>query len=107
MLDISTIRRMSREAAKKAASEGLEPYILWPGEEDDFPPFPFPFIGDYRPKGYRLCKKYFVDSSGLGAEDEPALTIDRFIKCLKPGRGYAVIEAGQFQVIVGEFKKLD
>jgi hypothetical protein len=34
------------------------------------------------------------------------LTQGQFIKELKPGMGYAVIEAGEFQVYVGEFKKL-
>jgi hypothetical protein len=37
---------------------------------------------------------------------EPALTQGQFIDRMKPGMGYAVIEEGQFQVYVGEFKKL-
>lgn len=47
----------------------------------------------------------FVDSSGFGAEDEPALTIKQFYEQVKAGLGYAVIEAGQFQVYVGVFEK--
>lgn len=47
--------------------------------------------------------RFFVDSSGWGTENEPALTINQFLKKVKAGRYYAIIEAGQFQVHVGEF----
>ena len=46
---------------------------------------------------------FFVDSSGWGEEGDPALTLDQFLKKIKAGRYYAVIEAGQFQVFVGEY----
>ena len=47
--------------------------------------------------------RFFVDSSGWGQEDEPALTINQFLKKIKAGKYYAIIEAGQFQVYVGEY----
>jgi len=49
--------------------------------------------------------RFFVDSSGWGQEDEPALTLGQFLKKIKAGRYYAIIEAGQFQVHVGEYVK--
>lgn len=63
-------------------------------------------------KGYELIQELFVDSSGFGADDEPALTQNRFMNELSRiiaennGRVYATItNAGQFQVYVGLFKK--
>lgn len=62
-------------------------------------------------KGYKLLKEFFVDSSGFGAEDELALTVDQFNRELKQfitkhGKATAKITgAGQFQVYVGLFSK--
>jgi hypothetical protein len=97
---------MSQKAAVRAAREHRKPYIL---EQDDFiePELVrFPFLGTYVPKGWVMVKTFFVDSSGFGDESEPSLTHDQFIKKLTVGRGYAIIEAGEFQVYVGEFVKI-
>jgi len=100
------IRAMSDRAARKAARKKLYPYMIESqGEIEDMPPFPFPFIGSYVPRGWKMVDSYFVDSSGFGGENEPALTAERFIGKLKVGKGYAVIEQGQFQVYVGEFER--
>jgi hypothetical protein len=48
-------------------------------------------------------EEYFVDKTGWGASYEPALTIEKFIKKLIPGRAYAIIEEGEMQCYVGEF----
>jgi hypothetical protein len=62
-------------------------------------------------KGYTLVKEFFVDSSGLGTEDEPALTRVQFeIELIKLLNEYGALDAtitraGQFQVYVGLFKK--
>jgi len=82
------------------------PYLFKKEDRDHFPPFPFPNIGDFRPKGWELTESYFVDSSGFGSDNEPALTVRQFLKKLQDGFGYAIIEEGQFQVYVGEFKKV-
>lgn len=104
MFDLDTIKRMNEDRARE--SKGQQPYIIKStGEIANMPPFPFPNFGNYRPKGWTLVETHFVDSSGFGAEDEPALTPEQFKKRLKVGYGYAIVEAGQFQAIVGEFKK--
>lgn len=104
MFDLSTIKSMNK--AKEAKKEKLEPFIIYSlNQIDKMPPFPFPNIGSYKPKGWKLFNKYFVDSSGLGNSGEPALTIEAFMRKLKIGYGYAIIEAGQFQVYVGEYKR--
>ena len=76
MLDLATIHEMAAEAAQEAAQEGREPYEYWDGEPIG-PPFHFPFLGDYAPAGWRKRDgddgDLFVDSSGLGEDDEAAL----------------------------------
>jgi hypothetical protein len=105
MMSLAQIAENSRKAAKKAAREHRKPYLFEEEDRVKFPPFPFPNIGDYRPGGWKLVETYFVDSSGWGSPGEAALTIDAFLQVLKPGFGYAIIEAGEFQVYIGEFRR--
>ena len=62
-------------------------------------------------KGYELIKNLFVDSSGFGSPDEPAMTASQFINELtaiikKYGMVYATITGvGKFQVYVGLFTR--
>ncbi len=65
-----------------------------------------PNIGDYRPRGWKLVEHRLVDKTGLGLEYEPALTVPglmRWVRSMGPGNGYAIIEEGQFQVVLGRF----
>lgn len=110
MMSLGTIRDMQREAAMRAAQEGMKPFVTWPEDIAAFKQaggFPFPFIGDYVPDGWTLEDTYFVDSSGFGTEGEAALTFDAFIRILEEyiGHGWAITEAGQFQVYVGRYTK--
>ena len=105
MMSLNQIADLSRKQARLAAKLHKKPYTLWEEDLKHMPPFPFPNIGSYRPKGWELVEEYFVDKTGFGADDEPALTIQGFLKVLKPGMGYAIIEEGEFQCYVGEFKK--
>lgn len=56
--------------------------------------------------GYKLVDTYFVDNSGFGSESELALTFNRFLTKVKAGYFYGIREAGQFQVYIGEYKKI-
>jgi len=103
MMSLSQIHELSDSAARKARRHDKRPYIVWPGDTERMKSFPFPFLGSYTPKGWKLVETYFVDATGLGNSNEPALTIDAFRSKLKPGMGYAIVEAGQFQVVVGEY----
>ena len=103
MMSLSSIRQMSREACRKAAKAGAFPYVpLHEDEIDAFPPFPFPFLGDYRPKGWKLVDTLFVDSSGFGEDDETALSVPQLKAKLRElqrsGKtyGYGIVEAGPF-----------
>lgn len=107
MMDLQTIKRMNNEKAKESKRDNVEPFVIESQEQlNSFEGFPFPHIGDYRPKGWKLIEKYFVDSSGFGRNNEMALSVSQFIKKLKVGYGYAIIEAGQFQVYVAEFRRI-
>jgi len=106
MMSLEQIRALSAERAREAAEEGMEPFIVWEDDLKAIPPFPFPFLGDYVPEGWKMVTEYFVDSSGFGEEGEGALTAEQFASKIVVGRGYAVTEAGQFQVYVGEYEKV-
>ena len=68
-------------------------------------------IGTMELKGYELIDDLFVDKSGMGADNKPALTTDQFIKQVEKavvlnGTIYSTItNEGQFQLYIGLFKK--
>ena len=63
-------------------------------------------IGDETPVGYEKTNLFFVDNSGMGTRGEPALVMQDFLSKIKEGYFYGITSAGQFQVYIGEFKKL-
>lgn len=65
-----------------------------------------PNIGDNIPLGYEKVKEYFVDNSGFGTRGEPAYTFNCFLNEVKAGYYYAITSVGQFQVYIGEFRKI-
>jgi len=114
MYGLETIRAMNRSAAEKATDEGLQPFVLdCPSLFDEMPPFPFPHLGD-------LCEEVddrkeridtlFVDTSGFGADNEPALSINQFVAKLKhlldehSEISVAIESAGQFQAYIAIWK---
>jgi len=114
MMTGSAIRELSRRAARNAARRHKTPFLIekediedWKAGRPSASARSIPFLGDYVPKGWKRTDRrpLFVDSSGFGSEGEPALTISRFLEALTVGMGYAVIEAGQFQVYVAEYAK--
>jgi hypothetical protein len=104
MMSLDAIHAINDEKAEEARMEGKTPFVVV-SPASILPPFPFPHIGSYRPSGWNLIETYFVDSSGFGSEGEAAMTVEEFMDAIKPNHGYAIIEAGQFQVRVGEFVK--
>ena len=107
------LRVKSQLAAFYAARNAGRPYLVRQEDIDawkaawSLPRLPFPFTGTRRWRGYRLSGRYVVDSSRYGLEYEPTLTIAALIERLKPDHGYAIIEADDCRVIVGEFKPRD
>ena len=115
MWDLETIRQINREAGDRARTNGLEPFRLErEAQLDLMPPFPFPNLGDDAvelDKQHERVDSLFVDKSGFGATDEPALTIDqltdRLRDLLRENEGgvlLAIEEEGPFQLYVGVWR---
>jgi len=103
MFSLQTINAMADRAAVKARRNKRAPYVAKCDGDDGV--FKMPNFGTYRNPRWELIQEFFVDSSGFGSDYEPALTVKRFLSKVRTGQGYAVIEQGQFQVVIGEFKK--
>lgn len=122
MLDTATINHMSDVAAYRAAEEGRYPLTIWKPEDAHG----LPFLGSYCPPGWRPARwvedkvekprrwvyatsapevAVEVDSSGFGSTREPALTFPELGDYIMANKslGWAIIEAGEFQVVVGGF----
>jgi len=117
MMSLQTIRQLSRDAAIRAVRDNRIPFTVEPQDLVDWRAqftagklrLPFPFLGDYVPQGWRRTVRdpLFVDSTGSGREDEPALTVRATIEALIPGKAYAIIEGGQFELYLGEYERDD
>jgi hypothetical protein len=111
MMSLETIRAMSRDAGIEAAESAVTPKFFWDSDIESLKDGDIdglkaiPNLGDYVPEGFELVENHFVDSSGFGAEDEPALTIGQFVDKLGTKNGYAITESGQFQLNIGEFAR--
>jgi hypothetical protein len=108
MLSPATIAELCRRQARIAARHKHLPLIVEAEDKQSGDRLArhlrgIPNIGSYRPKGWTLVETYFVDKTGLGRREEPALTFVQFLGAVQAGRGYAIIEEGLFQVVVGEF----
>lgn len=57
--------------------------------------------------GTRGHEALLVDSTGFGDRGELALTQEQFSEFIQrhPGYGYAITEAGQFQVVVAVYRR--
>ena len=102
MMSLESIKQTNREIHNRAKRLKRLPKIA---RFDSEKLEGIPNIGGYRPKGFKLIEKLFVDKTGFD-EDGPAMSIAAFHRQIKEGLGYAVIEEGQFQVYVGVFRKL-
>jgi len=110
---LGAIIAINEEIAAEADQEKRIPFVP-DGPEDvlRFPPFPFPNLGYYEPPGWEVTgQHWFVDKTGRGDEDEPALTVRRFreeLRCYiaeNPGHGLAITEDGEFQAVVSAFRR--
>ena len=114
MMDPRQIECESRKAARESCRLGKLPYIVWPQDlatwkaaiaNDESPRLPFPALGDRSPRGYKLERELFVDSSGWGSTSEPATTIPELINNeLRTGFAYSIGDIGQFQLYLREWR---
>ncbi|GAG05430.1 unnamed protein product [marine sediment metagenome] len=103
MMGLETIRKVNEEKCQQAEKSGLLPKVIL-GKTTIEEIKSIPHIGDFRPDGFELVATHFVDNSGFGGEHEPALTFKQFMNQIEKGHAYAIIEAGQFQIHIGEFE---
>lgn len=141
MFDSQVIRQMSDEAAAKAKRKGVQPMKLMTVEAAFNRMRQSPFVGDYVPKGWRPMKRselassallvkhlwkpwrdsdsdespvyFFVDNSGMGRDDELALSgsqtklvaeeLAKLAAATEKTIGTALVEVGQFQAVLGVF----
>jgi hypothetical protein len=119
MMSPEAIRSLSREKAAEAAKRNLKPFVVDAHDLADWlsavdggkcPKIPVPFLGYHVPDGWEMDEDtYFVDSTGWDVNDAggPAMSVGEFVRALEPGVGYAVIEAGEFQVVVAKYRRLN
>jgi hypothetical protein len=112
MMSLEVIVAVNNEIARQAAREGLVPYVPLSADEVDTP-FTFPNIGSLKLRGWkRTGQTWFVDKCGQGGTWEPALTWRQFRQRLTgyifrhPGHGFAIVEEGEFQVVVSAFRRV-
>jgi hypothetical protein len=111
MMSIEYILKLSKEQGSAASRADLQPRVFFNAADRKANFSSIPNMGQYRASkhGWRLVEHETVDKSGFGAEDEPALTVRGFQSWMaryddKPGIGWAIIEEGQFQVVIGRFE---
>ncbi len=113
MFGLETIIEMNRAAAEKVEAEGTEPLLLPVGFEWPPPGPGIPFFGDAADgldETHERVETLFVDTSGWGAEDEPALTLTQLearLRELVEEHGpvqVATTDQGQFQAHLGVWK---
>lgn len=101
------IRQVNSDQATKAKFMSWEPMVLQEPLARTLRTLKH--LGDYVPEGWDLVETHFVDASGFGEEGEAALTIDQFEALIRAdmNSGWAIVEAGQFQVYIGQFRNTE
>jgi len=112
MMSLNQINDANRDAAVHAAVDRTEPFVTTSQDIATWKngrgfPLPFPYLGEYDPPGYEMDgEPLFVDTSGFGTSDEPALSVDQMLNALQPGTGYAFTSIGQFQAYLQPYRVL-
>jgi len=137
MMDIETIVAMNKKQGRKAKRNGRAPTQF---EEEDIiqaeeglltPLKKITNLGNYIPKGWKrfntnelkdqLGLPYdwkfldngglFVDSSGFGSDNEPALSVRQCLETIsklfriRGDLGFAICSEGQFQLTIGVYEE--
>ncbi len=116
MMSLQAIKDLSQGAAIRAAHAKRVPLVIEREDADSrdrlFQALQrIPNLGSYVPEGWSEVQRYLVDSSGWSDPQELAshgcFSLEGLMDEVKIGRGYAIVEEGQFQVKVGEFVKIN
>ena len=112
MMSLEAIVAVNEEIAVRAAAERLKPFVPeGPGDIAHWERLPFPNFGYFVPPCWeKTDAEWFVDKTGHGLDWEPALSASRFRAALReyaathPLHGYAIVEEGPFQAMIGAFR---
>lgn len=115
MMDYSQISDIVRQQTRKAKKAGRKPASIREYTGENYRAFirRIPFLGDYVPTGWEVAteiESLFVDKTGLGGSDEPALNLDQFKRKLDNFKlsgdnfGFGIIEEGEFQVYIQVYR---
>ena len=108
MMSASQIADIADQAARKAKRAHRQPLVFESQHHVEGAYYTLPNLGSYRPKGWKLEEYRTVDKYGID-DNGPAMTIPAMLAWFKvhlpeaTTSGYALIEEGQFQVVVGRF----
>ena len=138
MMDIETIVAMNKDQGRRSKRNAVKPIRfddedIEKAKEGSVTPLQkIVNLGDYVPKGWRRFNArsiedklnipfswkilnnggLFVDSSGMGSDNEPALSVKQFLEIIsklydfKKDLGFAICSEGQFQLTVGVYEEL-
>lgn len=111
MMSIEYIQQLAEDNGAVARHRRTEPLVVAENPMLDEDLRGMPNLGDYVPEDWELVKTHFVDSSGFGQNGERAMTLDAFVTLVRTEIaqpdvifGWGLVEAGQFQVYIGQFK---
>ncbi len=114
MWSLEVIKDLNKKAAKSATEEGTVPYLFC--IDSNIAAVRVPMIGDMASEvdeKHERIDTLFVDTSGWGAPDEPALTQRQFLEKISELRTehgpilLALEECGQFQGYCAVWKAED
>lgn len=112
MLSPEYIHSENERAAAEAAKFQHIPFMVWPGDIEKWRtgeslPIPFPTLGDYLAPGYEFeGDARMVDTSGMGAENEPAMSLNQMFDWLQADKAYAFVSHGQFQSYIQCYRRI-
>lgn len=109
MMDLGTIRALSRDTGNRAKRHGVKPWHPETVEDITYQNLRrIPMLGDYTPRGYERTEVWFVDKTGMDTRG-PAMSPESLVAKLReyqlqyPHASYAITEEGQFQLYVTAF----
>src|SRR3990172_1888464 len=104
MMSLESIIAENDKTTQEARRKGLSPYIALQDGDEGIKKAPR--FGYFVPNGYESVQEFFVDSTGWKRESEPALTFGQLLKKVREAYGYGIVECGQFQLYVREYKRV-
>lgn len=111
MMSIEYILSLAKSVGRQAARVSLQPRTFFDRADFNENWRDIPNLGNYRATrhGWKLIEYRTVDKTGLGHDNEPALSVGQFknwiMGYLGKNAGWAIIEEGQFQVVIGRFER--